>query len=78
VVEDLRVFNHVGFFGFRLCGKRPHAGSVIEPLFRSLIVFTSLATLFAPVLGDGTYVYWGGGGIGLIVVVVIIVLLLRR
>ena len=39
-------------------------------------MFTSLATLFPPVLGE--YIYWGGGGLGLIIIIVVIVLLLRR
>ena len=33
-------------------------------------MFTLLATSIAPILGAGTYIYWGGGGVGILVVVV--------
>jgi hypothetical protein len=40
-------------------------------------MLTILANALTPVLGDGTYIYWGGGGLGLIIVIAVIVLLLR-
>jgi hypothetical protein len=39
-------------------------------------MFTTLASVLTPVLGE--YIYWGGGGLGLIIVIVVVVLLLRR
>ena len=39
---------------------------------------TAIATILAPVLADGPYLYWGGGGLGLIILIVVIVLLVRR
>jgi len=43
---------------------------------RRLIVLTTLATTFTPVLGE--YIYIGGGVLGTILLVVVVVLILRR
>lgn len=39
-------------------------------------MFTMLATMITPILGD--YLYVGGGLLGTLVVIVVVVLLLRR